>query len=115
MRGKARKLPTPPRRVRVESVGLETTCRTPARKLAPRLSCVVDTAGGRSIFHSAKMTARNESAFTKKQAPVPEAELARITPARAGPSARDRLNCSAFRATALGMRSLGTRLGRTAW
>src|SRR5262245_14905384 len=115
MRGKARKLPTAPRRVSTESVELESTYRSPALRLAPRLSCAADAVGGRSILTIARMTARKESAFTKKQAPVPAAELARITPAIAGPIARERLNCSAFRATALGMSSRGTRLGRTAW
>ena len=55
----------------------------------------------------------NESAFAAKHQPAPA--WARSSPAMTGPIARERLNWSELRATALAMRSLGTRLVMTAW
>ena len=74
MSGKARKLPAAPMRVSTESVGLPRTWRKPARRLWPRVSAAACAdGGGTSIRASATITARNEIAFTAKQAPVPAA------------------------------------------
>ena len=62
----------------------------------------------------ATITATNESAFTAKQARGARRGPA-AAPAITGPTARERLNCSEFRATALGMWSGGTTLVSTAW
>ena len=65
------------------------------------------------IVQSAAITARNESAFAVKHAPAPIPASSR--PAITGPIARERLNWSELRATALAIRSRGTRLVITAW
>ncbi len=113
MSGKARKLAAAARSVAERSRGVPLTCRRPARRLSPRLSRGPATGGGNSIVRSARMTPTNESAFAAKHQPAPA--WARSSPATTGPIARERLNWSEFRATALAIRSRGTRLVITAW
>src|SRR5688572_29220051 len=101
MRGKARKLPTAPSSVSVERIGLLTTWRSPVPRLRARLSVDGDAWGGILIPQIAMMTATKDNALTTKQAVVPP--RASKAPAITGPTARERLNCSEFKATAFGM------------
>ncbi len=113
MSGKARKLAAAAKRVAARSRGVPFTCRRPASRLSRKLSRGPGTGRGNSIVRRARMTPMNESAFAAKHQPAPA--WARSSPATTGPIARERLNWSEFRATALAMRSLGTRLVITAW
>ena len=99
--------------MRRERVGSPTRWLNPSLRLSLRLLRSPAGAGmGMRMLQRATITARKERAFTKKQGPVPA--RARSRAAMAGPIARERLNCSEFRATALGMEAAGTMLVSTA-
>ena len=69
--------------------------------------------GGSAIVRIARITPTNESALAAKHQPAPA--CASKIPAITGPIARERLNWNEFSATALAIRSRGTRLVITAW
>src|SRR5690242_17268964 len=68
----------------------------------------------RGLFHSAitASTPANETTLTKNAAATPKAAITR--PARAGPTARAKLNSIPFRAEAAAKSSFGTNSGRMA-
>ncbi len=100
--------------MRRDNTGSPVRCWKPSFKLCPRLlPPPPGAASGIFRVQSAAITPRNESAFTKKQGPVPTQASRKA--AMAGPRKRDRLNWSEFRATAFGICAGGTMLVNTAW
>jgi hypothetical protein len=112
MRGKPRKLAAATSSVSVLRIGVRVTWWIPSRRVCAKLPVAFEGEENR-IDRRTRMTRVKEPVFVRKQTPVPT--LASRRPAMTGPIARDRLNWSELRATALAIRSRETRVGSTAW